>query len=566
MNTRRTLKVVAATVLFGAASISSAGDRTWTRKTDMPTPRFGLSASVVDGKIYVIGGGQNLFGAYLRIVEVYDPATDTWATKANMPTARCFLSTSVVNNKIYAIGGSPGAQTDSPAVEEYDPVTDAWTGKADMPTSRTFLSTSVVDGNIYAIGGRMYPGGVVSTVEAYEPETDTWTRKADMLAARASLSTCVVNGKIYAIGGKGSDVDLSIVEEYDPKTNSWTRKRDMPRATRAPSTTVLGGKVYAIGGGVPGTVFATVEEYDPTMNTWTTKARMPTARFLHSSAEVNGKVYVVGGSMQWSPQVAVSTLEEYDPNPFMADLNADEIVNFKDFSMLAKYWYQDHSPLVNYRLSYRDLAVLADYWLTEILPLSLIARWKLDETEGSIAHDRAGDHDGTLHGDPIWQPTSGIVNGALELDGISDYVSTPFVVAGVDVPFSVFAWVKGGAPGQVILSQRGVPAVAWLATDPSDGSLVTDYPGLLRRSLASQTVVTDGQWRRVGLVWDPPDRMLYIDDVEVASDKHPLLGGSDAGFYIGAGSNLDPGTFWSGLLDDVRIYNRAIVPASIDGR
>ena len=228
--------------------------------------------------------------------------------------------------------------------------------------------------------------------------------------------------------------------------------------------------------------------------------------------------------------------------------------------MLAQYWYQDQSPLVNYRLSYRDFAVLADYWLTEILPVSLIARWKLDDTEGFIAHDSAGDHDGTLHGAPIWQPTGGILNGALELDGIGDYVSTPFVVRAVDAPFSVFVWVKGGAPGQVILSQRGVPGVGWLAADPSNGSLITDYPGLLRRSLASQTVVTDGPWRRVGLVWNPPDRMLYIDDVEVAGDKHPLLGGSDAGLYIGAGSNLDPGTFWSGLLDDVRIYNRAIVP------
>jgi hypothetical protein len=32
------------------------------------------------------------------------------------------------------------------------------------------------------------------------------------------------------------------------------------------------------------------------------------------------------------------------------------------------------------------------------------------------------------------------------------------------------------------------------------------------------------------------------------------------GLYIGAGKNLEPGTFWSGLIDDVRIFNRAITP------
>jgi hypothetical protein len=30
--------------------------------------------------------------------------------------------------------------------------------------------------------------------------------------------------------------------------------------------------------------------------------------------------------------------------------------------------------------------------------------------------------------------------------------------------------------------------------------------------------------------------------------------------YIGAGASLTPGTFWSGLIDDVRIYDRAVKP------
>ncbi|MFC1762599.1 LamG-like jellyroll fold domain-containing protein [Planctomycetota bacterium] len=29
---------------------------------------------------------------------------------------------------------------------------------------------------------------------------------------------------------------------------------------------------------------------------------------------------------------------------------------------------------------------------------------------------------------------------------------------------------------------------------------------------------------------------------------------------IGAGNTLDPGTFWSGLIDDVRIYDRVVTP------
>jgi len=36
--------------------------------------------------------------------------------------------------------------------------------------------------------------------------------------------------------------------------------------------------------------------------------------------------------------------------------------------------------------------------------------------------------------------------------------------------------------------------------------------------------------------------------------------GSGGGLYLGAGSTLTSGTFFSGLIDDVRIYNRVVHP------
>jgi len=129
---------------------------------------------------------------------------DPWTMKADMPTARMYLSTSVVNGKIYAIGGASRAQPAEviSTVEEYDPVTDDWTTKSFMPTPRWGFSTSTVDGKIYAIGGAEgHAGSPSKTVEEYDPATDTWTTKSPMPTARWGLSTSVVNGKIYAIGG-----------------------------------------------------------------------------------------------------------------------------------------------------------------------------------------------------------------------------------------------------------------------------------------------------------------------------------------------------------------------------
>jgi hypothetical protein len=64
----------------------------------------------------------------------------------------------------------------------------------------------------------------------------------------------------------------------------------------------------------------------------------------------------------------------------------------------------------------------------------------------------------------------------------------------------------------------------------------------------------------VGLTWDGSNRILYVDDLEVAKDTQAQLGGSSEGLYIGAGKNLESGSFFSGLIDDVRIYDRAVTP------
>ena len=65
---------------------------------------------------------------------------------------------------------------------------------------------------------------------------------------------------------------------------------------------------------------------------------------------------------------------------------------------------------------------------------------------------------------------------------------------------------------------------------------------------------------RVGLVCDGSSRILYVDDVEEAIDTQSNVGSLEDGLYIGAGRRLEPDSFWSGLIDDVRIYDRAIMP------
>ncbi len=194
----------------------------------------------------------------------------------------------------------------------------------------------------------------------------------------------------------------------------------------------------------------------------------------------------------------------------------------------------------------------------------LVAHWALDETSGRVAAESVNGVDGVTVGGPVWQPGGGKVGGALNFDGVNDSVVTDFVLDPADGPFSVFAWVKGGRPGQVILSQDGSQAgLDWLVADPA-GRLMTRLGGTgsgrFGTSLSSTTVITDGRWHEVGLVWDGANRTLYVDGVAVAEDRQTQLRGSTGGLNIGAGKDLDAGAYWSGLIDEVRIYNQAVRP------
>jgi hypothetical protein len=261
------------------------------------------------------------------------------------------------------------------------------------------------------------------------------------------------------------------------------------------------------------------------------------------------------------------------PEQASPDFNYDGTVNIEDLKILIEYWGKDE-PLVDIaplpdgdgNVDEQDLDLFMEYWQEEIPDPPdphLVAHWNLDETEGSIANDSVGDSDGTFFGEPLWQPTGGRRRGALQFDGVDDYVSTEYVLSAADGEFSVFAWVKDGAPGQAIMSQAG--ASNWLNTDSVGGYAMTELKGSGRSSggpLLSPAVITDGTWHLIGLVWDGSYRHLYVDGVEVAKDATPLssLESTNGGLYFATGGTLAPGTFWSGLIDDVRIYNVAVSP------
>jgi N-acetylneuraminic acid mutarotase len=161
-----------------------ARDR-WIRKADMLTARLGLDACVIDGRIYVFGGASGYpetVWPTLSTVEVYDPATDTWTQVSDMPWPRYGHSASLVDGKMYIIGGADPEvarlfeegkiDLDELAelfetVDVYDPGTDTWTRAARCPFATVHHAAGIVDGTIYTIGGRA--DAIYSKVYEFDP-------------------------------------------------------------------------------------------------------------------------------------------------------------------------------------------------------------------------------------------------------------------------------------------------------------------------------------------------------------------------------------------------------------
>jgi serine/threonine-protein kinase PknK len=79
---------------------------TWTTSTPLPTPRLRLAATVVEGKLYAVGGMVPKNNKRLGTVEVYDPATNRWTSLPPLPTPRQDLVLVAVGRTLYAIGGN----------------------------------------------------------------------------------------------------------------------------------------------------------------------------------------------------------------------------------------------------------------------------------------------------------------------------------------------------------------------------------------------------------------------------------------------------------------------------
>lgn len=196
------------------------------------------------------------------------------------------------------------------------------------------------------------------------------------------------------------------------------------------------------------------------------------------------------------------------------------------------------------------------------------AWYALDDGAGAAAADSSGNGNNGVVVNAVW--TAGIVGGALGFDGAGDYVR----VANYPKPastMSVAAWVVADSrPGWASIAKNwaGDTGAFHLGLYSGDGDLevqIAESDGGVV-SLRECAPIPLGEWQHVVVVADGAEVRLYRNANLVARAPYdgtlkttrPALG---IGVKLNNGGTAPdasaPG-YWDGLIDDVRIYDRAI--------
>lgn len=220
-----------------------------------------------------------------------------------------------------------------------------------------------------------------------------------------------------------------------------------------------------------------------------------------------------------------------------------------------------------------------------VIDRSLVAYLTFDEGEGDIAFDATAEHnDGTLLCEregctpPRW-----VLRGegyTLEFDGAEDFVFIPFsplLQPADEITFSAVinpkALPAGGGQMQIITHEVYGYRFAVLS---SELSLIVKLPDSDRANRWGEVVYAAGgiipeRWQYVVATYSSADRRihLYIDG-EIVGVSEPFLGGEGKITYlantsvtIGRGGTTGWWRAFHGLIDEVRIYNRALSPEEV---
>jgi hypothetical protein len=212
---------------------------------------------------------------------------------------------------------------------------------------------------------------------------------------------------------------------------------------------------------------------------------------------------------------------------------------------------------------------------------NLVGHWAFDEGSGATAADSSGNNNyGTVVGGAQW--VAGKEGGALSFDGVDDMVvvtqtsGLPIYNKGTDNAYSIAMWVKGGPQNDMRVFSEGsatsntpllnlgthnsaTPTGQFAAYIRPDSGVTLNHP-------LSQAEPFDDTWHHIAWVDDNGTAVLYVDG-QLDGGNFNYARGTMAlnTTTIGGILRAAPSHWFTGLIDEVFVYNRALSEAEVMG-
>ncbi|MDA0168691.1 hypothetical protein OJ998_06300 [Solirubrobacter taibaiensis] len=201
------------------------------------------------------------------------------------------------------------------------------------------------------------------------------------------------------------------------------------------------------------------------------------------------------------------------------------------------------------------------------IPSGLVAAYSFDEVPTTTVTDNSGNgRTGTITG--ATHSAAGKHGGAMSFDGTNDSVSVPDAASlDLSAGMTLEAWVKPATLGTswrtVLIKERpsGLQYALYANTNtghPSGNVFTSD-----EFEARSATALPLNSWSHLAATYDGAVVRLYVNGSEVATRtvSGGAMGNSAGALKIGGNAVWDE--WFSGLIDEVRVYDRALTGAEI---
>lgn len=283
----------------------------WSTGQSMPTARSEMTSTLIDGKIYVIGGIR--FWGSTDKVEAYDIEHDNWEKLPDLPKKLNHIGIASAGKKVFVSGGFLNmVQTEFvETLYAYDIEKRQWTSLQNMPKTRGAHYMIYRNGHLHILGGRQY-----KEVWSYAIESDSWSTDviAPIPAHRDHINVLQDDQHLYIVGGRQMGKVKSDCWRYDFDTRKWTSFTKIPTPRGGQTAALYTNQIHITGGEDldASTTFREHNVYNLSTESWQINDPLPTPRHGLTSEIYNGKWYIIGGGRKAGVKTLISASDQVE--------------------------------------------------------------------------------------------------------------------------------------------------------------------------------------------------------------------------------------------------------------